>query len=85
MATQTISGAIYYKAPVNIGEAGTYSFFLFDATGAGWTHVGDHSFSFDPSAADIAQYEAMQSELDSMYAAKTELIDSAIAAATPAP
>lgn len=83
MATETISGAMYYKAPPIVGGSGTYSFFQFDATESGWTKVEDYSFDFDPAAADIAQYEAMQYALDATYAAGTAAIDAAIAAAAP--
>lgn len=83
MATATISGAIYYKAPTVVGDSGTYAFFLFDATEAGWTHVEDHSFDFDSATADLAQYDAMQAALDSSYAAQAAVIDAAIAAIAP--
>lgn len=85
MATETITGAIYYKAPPQAGVSGTYAFCTFDATTAGWTKVVDYSFDFDAAPADIAQYTALKNELTAETSAMTAILDGLISNLTPGP
>lgn len=83
MAIETVSGAIYYMAPSAIGQPGTYAFFTYDATAAGWTKVIDYSFDFNPTPAKIAQYMLLKSAVIAEYDGRVAAIDAEIAVTPP--